>query len=94
MPVGSYQYKFLVDGVWRFDEKEQYCGDGFGSYNNVIEVIPKLLEAEIFVEVDEKGNHTKKITISTYLGGNEVFILGSWDNWLNKIKMTRRFSYI
>ena len=37
LPPGSYQYKFLVDGQWREDPKnDQTCLNCFGSYNNIL----------------------------------------------------------
>jgi len=37
LPPGSYQYKFLVDGQWREDPKNnQTCLNCFGSYNNIL----------------------------------------------------------
>lgn len=36
--VGSHQYKFVVDGVWRLDDKTETVCDMLGNKNNVIEV--------------------------------------------------------
>jgi 1,4-alpha-glucan branching enzyme len=37
LPPGSYQYKFLVDGQWKEDPKnDQACLNCFGSYNNIL----------------------------------------------------------
>jgi 1,4-alpha-glucan branching enzyme len=36
---GTYQYRFLVDGLWRNDPaSNQYMPNEFGSLNNVVEV--------------------------------------------------------
>jgi len=41
LPPGKYEYKFLVDGRWRNDPKnDQMCPNCFGSQNNVI-VLPR-----------------------------------------------------
>jgi len=37
LPPGRYEYKFLVDGQWRNDPKnEQACPNCFGSQNNIL----------------------------------------------------------
>lgn len=37
LPPGNYEYKFLVDGQWREDPRNnQLCPNSFGTYNNVI----------------------------------------------------------
>jgi 1,4-alpha-glucan branching enzyme len=37
LPPGNYQYKFLVDGQWKEDPKNnQTCLNCFGSYNNIL----------------------------------------------------------
>jgi 1,4-alpha-glucan branching enzyme len=42
LPVGTYEYKFLIDGHWRLDpQNNQTCLNSFGSQNNVL----KLIEA-------------------------------------------------
>ena len=36
IPLGRYEYKFLVDGQWEEDpQNDQTCLNGFGTYNNV-----------------------------------------------------------
>lgn len=37
LPAGTYEYKFLIDGVWGLDpQNNQTCPNCFGSQNNVI----------------------------------------------------------
>ncbi|KAG1331626.1 sucrose nonfermenting 4-like protein [Cocos nucifera] len=36
LPPGAYQYRFLVDGTWRFDERQPCLADEYGTVNNVI----------------------------------------------------------
>jgi 1,4-alpha-glucan branching enzyme len=37
LPFGTYEYKFIVDGDWRLDPKNnQMCANCFGSQNNVL----------------------------------------------------------
>jgi len=35
---GAYQYKFLVDGEWRVDPKEEQVRNEFGTMNNIVRV--------------------------------------------------------
>jgi len=40
LPVGTYEYKFLVDGIWRLDpQNNQTCPNCFGTYNNIFNLI-------------------------------------------------------
>ena len=43
LPVGAYQYKFIVDGRWEYDPLEPVVENGFNSFNNIIEVFPKII---------------------------------------------------
>jgi 1,4-alpha-glucan branching enzyme len=39
LPPGAYEYKFLVDGVWVNDQKnEAVCENSFGTHNNLFVV--------------------------------------------------------
>ena len=39
LPAGRYEYRFLVDGQWWNDPKnDQACTNCFGTHNNVLEV--------------------------------------------------------
>eukprot|EP00775_Hariotina_reticulata_P005140 gene5140-5380_t len=47
LPPGVYQYKFIVDGDWKYDPNQQAMYDEIGNINNVIEVqeyVPENLE--------------------------------------------------
>lgn len=35
---GTYEYKFIVDGVWRIDGQQPFGDDGQGNTNNIIDV--------------------------------------------------------
>jgi len=36
---GKYEYKFLIDGEWREDPKnDQTCPNSFGTYNSVLHI--------------------------------------------------------
>lgn len=36
VPVGKFEYKFLVDGKWTYCKQAPTVCDPFGSFNNVI----------------------------------------------------------
>jgi hypothetical protein len=38
--IGFYQYKYIVDGKWTYDEDEPRVSDNHGSFNNMREVYP------------------------------------------------------
>lgn len=40
LSAGTYYYKYFVDDKWCYDVCEEIISDGFGSNNNVIEVLP------------------------------------------------------
>eukprot|EP00882_Tetradesmus_deserticola_P010062 GHRQ01010632.1.p1 GENE.GHRQ01010632.1~~GHRQ01010632.1.p1 ORF type:complete len:278 (+),score=82.35 GHRQ01010632.1:267-1100(+) len=47
LPPGVYQYKFIVDGDWKYDPNQPAMFDEIGNVNNVIEVqeyVPENLE--------------------------------------------------
>lgn len=46
LQVGTYQFKYIVDGIWMHDIYELKVSDGFGSFNNYIEVLPKSFVAD------------------------------------------------
>ena len=40
LPTGDYEYKFLVDGQWREDPRnDQTCPNCFGTQNNLLSLI-------------------------------------------------------
>lgn len=42
IPPGRYEYKFLVDGQWTEDPRnDQNCSNCFGTHNSVLNLIPK-----------------------------------------------------
>eukprot|EP00181_Compsopogon_caeruleus_P006721 CAMPEP_0184678962 /NCGR_PEP_ID=MMETSP0312-20130426/1785_1 /TAXON_ID=31354 /ORGANISM="Compsopogon coeruleus, Strain SAG 36.94" /LENGTH=271 /DNA_ID=CAMNT_0027128101 /DNA_START=6 /DNA_END=821 /DNA_ORIENTATION=- len=47
LPLGRYQYKFVVDGEWRVSSNEPTELDEHGNVNNVIEVVPHVSEFEL-----------------------------------------------
>lgn len=43
LKIGSYQYKFIVDGEWVHDEDQPKIMNSFKTYNNVKEVLLDLV---------------------------------------------------
>ena len=44
LPHGRYRYKFVVDGEWTIDSKNQGCEiNAFGSFDSVMEIKPSLV---------------------------------------------------
>ena len=42
IPPGKYEYKFLADGQWMQDPRnDQTCPNGFGTFNSVVILNPK-----------------------------------------------------
>ena len=66
-----HQFKFIVDGVWRFSKKLLTCNDGKGNTNNIIDTNNTK---------DEKGeDHITSTTLPTEV--NESFLItGIIDN--------------
>lgn len=42
LPFGSYQYKFIVDKIWKFSRHHPTIKDGHGNINNKIDIAKKL----------------------------------------------------
>jgi len=95
----TYQYKFIVDGVWKYDPKEPCESDGLVGKNNVISVIPAEFEdvenhddEEYFIFIkNHKGQDAQyKIMKITYESpANWVTMKGSWDNWKEEIVLKK-----
>lgn len=89
LPVGTYEYKYLVDGNWTIDYNAPVKNNEFGSLNNCIEVKIENIKVhpkKTFVELIEKKNDIK-ITSNISIEG--LKIVGSWDNWKEEIPMTK-----
>jgi len=41
--AGTYEYKYIVDGEWKYDSKMPVVDDQHGSFNNFIKVSPQIL---------------------------------------------------
>jgi hypothetical protein len=38
LPLGTHEYKFIVDGKWTLDPERQTIPNQYGTVNNIIEV--------------------------------------------------------
>lgn len=54
---GVIQYKFFVDGVWRYTDNEPICTDGKGNINNILDINQKKLSLEKYSSDLEKVKH-------------------------------------
>lgn len=80
VPVGTYQYKYIVDGEWKHNPNAPKIPDAYNSYNNVIEVqLPsmQIFPRKTYLEYIPKHN----IKITSRLAVDGLKILGSWDDW-------------
>ncbi|CAD8136634.1 unnamed protein product [Paramecium pentaurelia] len=82
LAVGQYEYKFLVDNQWRYLQNQEIVHDNHGSYNNMIQVLPKRAY-QIF-------ESNAKPLIRLFEVADEV--IGSWDNWSQPIKLQKRYN--
>mmetsp|Transcript_7776 Transcript_7776/g.22987 ORF Transcript_7776/g.22987 Transcript_7776/m.22987 type:complete len:437 (+) Transcript_7776:2706-4016(+) len=55
---GMYQYKFVVDGVWRYDPWAPVMRDEGGNFNNVIEIIDPCTSFDIPSDFDAPPSPT------------------------------------
>ena len=54
LPLGTHQYKFVVDGDWTFDPTLPSVDDGIGGQNNIITVNSTDRDAFDALDVDMK----------------------------------------
>eukprot|EP01124_Arcella_intermedia_P013896 TRINITY_DN2027_c0_g1_i1.p1 TRINITY_DN2027_c0_g1~~TRINITY_DN2027_c0_g1_i1.p1 ORF type:complete len:609 (-),score=197.38 TRINITY_DN2027_c0_g1_i1:14-1840(-) len=57
---GTYQYKFIVDDEWRYDEARPFIKDGKGNINNEVVVVVPRGVAAVPVESCEKAKKQKQ----------------------------------
>ena len=84
LPVGKYQYKYLVDGAWTYDPTQPCVPDSFGSWNNIVEIYPK----KTFKNYTGK----KDIKITSVISVEGLRIVGSWDNWVSETPMRKVYN--
>lgn len=77
LPKGRYQYKFVVDGIWKEDPlNPNKTDDGYGGFNSVIEVKKSGLATAASPRILKDG-------VEFYYEGsaNSVMLAGSFNNW-------------
>jgi hypothetical protein len=99
---GNYHYKYEVDGRWCYDPDSPYEPNSLGIIDNVIEVVPAMIEYSNLSENEIGTTDTKPknfscnknnpvfVKIATRLEGN-LKLKGSWDNWQSETKMVWTF---
>jgi len=97
---GVYQYKFIVDGVWKFDPYDSVENDRVDGKNNVIEILPvrhhdgeEDFEGLEFIDLvpSMKNNSalSKIMKIVYQFPAKSVAVKGSWDNWNQLIPLKK-----
>lgn len=76
LQAGTYQYKFIVDGKWTYDHTQNCASDGFGSYNNILELVPRL----VVYDDTEESEEDERI-LSQISGGHNESTPNLLDNW-------------
>ena len=97
---GTYQYKFIVDGVWKFDPNHAIVDDGIDLKNNEINILPvrhhdgeEDLEGLEFIDLvpshKNNSNLSKIMKIVYQFPAKYVSVKGSWDNWTQTIPLKK-----
>ena len=55
MDRSKHVYKFIVDGVWKCDDKAQQTVDGKGNVNNILDLTQ--MRAKSYCEIDENKDY-------------------------------------
>ena len=58
VPVGTHEYKFVVDGDWTYDPLQPQTDDGIGGKNNTISVNSSDRDAFDALDVDMSTTHS------------------------------------
>ncbi|EAS02707.3 kelch motif protein (macronuclear) [Tetrahymena thermophila SB210] len=87
LQAGTYQYKFIVDGKWTYDQSSPSAEDGFGSFNNVIEVVPRLVVYDETEESEEDERILKQIE-GNQNKTQEQMNIDNWDYGGRLVKIT------
>jgi len=48
IPEGEYEYKYIVDGVWKINPRKNHTADGHGGFNNILKVPSMEVSVEKF----------------------------------------------
>jgi hypothetical protein len=97
---GTYQYKFIVDGVWKYDPYDSVVDDEIDNKSNIIHILPQRHhdgeeEAEVtdfvdLVQPNQVNSIPYKIMKIVYqFSAESVAILGSWNNWKDQIPLKK-----
>lgn len=100
LPPGIYEYKFIVDGVWKYDPYDSVMEDGFEDLCNVIEIMPRRhhdgeedYETSNYIDLTEnqKGNQapSRMMKLVYQFPAKTVAVMGAWDNWKNVINLKK-----
>jgi len=64
---GIYQYKFIVDNLWKHDPKKPKVSDNQGGFNNIIEIFTKKVDSEMSEMSEEsEKNFNANDSFTTY----------------------------
>lgn len=95
----TYQYKFIVDGVWKFDVALPHESDGLSGQHNFMRVMPAEFEdveeqdnEEYFIYIkNQKNPDTQYKIIKLIYPAPAVWVAvkGSWDNWNKQIVLKK-----
>ena len=97
---GTYEYKFIVDGVWKYDPNDCVVDDGLDLKNNKIEILPvrhhdgeeydeELEPVDLVSKTKNRMKSFQVMKIVYQFPANSVSIKGSWDNWSQEIPLAR-----
>ena len=68
LPVGTHEYKFVIDGSWLHDPTQPHTEDGLGGRNNTVTVNSTDRDAFDALDVDMKGATPTLLTIRRNMG--------------------------
>ena len=63
MTPGVYEYKYIVDGVWKYSNHEQTSDDGHGNINNIVDT--NAIERQKQIQ-NNFGSNTNNFNNTTY----------------------------
>lgn len=96
IPIGTYEYKFKVDGIWKHDSLQPTKTDGFGGKNNLLRV--KGDNDIIIIHIsDTCGNHRQflnsmfdadiLIVSGNFTKNGEYHEYLDFNNWLGELNV-------
>ncbi len=57
LPREKHEYKFIVDGIWKFSKKQKTIDDGKGNINNILDLTDVKQKEEIKNNISNKRNN-------------------------------------